>query len=84
VHKYRAKEMSMRTSARNRLPGIVRSIKLGGVMAQVDITVGDNEVTAVITRDAAEELELKAGDSVVAIIKATEVMIGKSEAEGDQ
>lgn len=72
----------MRTSARNQLPGIVRGIKLGGVMAQIDVAVGDSEVTAVITRDAAEELELKEGDSVVVIIKATEVMVGKSE-EGD-
>ena len=53
-------------------------------MAQVDIAVGDNEVTAVITRDAAEDLELKEGDAVVAIIKATEVMVGKSDSEGDR
>jgi molybdopterin-binding protein len=83
VHKYRVEEISMRTSARNQLPGIVRNIKLGGVMAQIDVAVGDNEVTAVITRDSAEELELKAGDSVFVIVKATEVMIGTSE-EGDQ
>jgi molybdopterin-binding protein len=74
----------MRTSARNRLPGIVRSVRLGGVMAQVEIAVGDSEMTAVITRDSAEELELKEGDVVFAIIKATEVMIGKPEPEGEK
>lgn len=72
----------MRTSARNQLPGTVRSIRLGGVMAQITVAVGDNEVTAVITRDSAEELDLQEGDDVVIIVKATEVMVGKSE-EGE-
>jgi molybdopterin-binding protein len=58
-------------------------VKLGGVMAQIDITVGDNEVTGVITREAAEELALKEGDSVIAVVKSTDVMVEKSEAEGD-
>ncbi|HCG00059.1 MAG TPA: molybdenum-pterin-binding protein [Chloroflexi bacterium] len=74
----------MRMSARNRLPGIVRNVRLGGVMAQVDIAAGDNEVTAVITRDAAEELELKEGDRVFAVIKSTDVMVEKSESGGGQ
>lgn len=69
----------MRTSARNQLPGTVRSIRLGSVMAQVVIAVGDQEITAAITRDSAEELGLKEGDAVVAIIKATEVMVGKAD-----
>ncbi|HEY8685114.1 MAG TPA: TOBE domain-containing protein, partial [Chloroflexota bacterium] len=69
---YRVEVMNMRSSARNRLPGTVRSVKLGGIMAQIDIEVGDHRVTGVITREAAEELELKEGDSVVAVIKATE------------
>jgi len=74
----------MRTSARNQLPGIVQRVRLGGAIAQVDITIGDNQVTAVITRDAAEELELKEGDAVVAIVKATEVMVGKADSGGDR
>jgi molybdate transport system regulatory protein len=53
-------------------------------MAQVDIAAGDNEVTAVITRDAAEELELKEGDRVFAVIKSTDVMVEKSESGGGQ
>jgi molybdopterin-binding protein len=52
-------------------------------MAQIDIAVGDHRVTGVITREAAEELELKEGDAVVAVIKATEVMVEKSGPEGD-
>jgi molybdopterin-binding protein len=67
----------MQTSARNQLPGTVKSVRLGGVMAQVEITMGDNTITSVITRDSAEQLGLKEGDSVVAIIKSTEIMIGK-------
>lgn len=74
--------MVLRTSARNRLPGKVTAIKLGSVMAQIDIQVGDNHLTAAITRDSAEELELKVGDEVVAIIKSTEVMVGKLDGEG--
>lgn len=70
--------MPLKTSARNQLPGVVTGIKLGNVMAQIDIQVGDNHVVAAITRDAAEELNLKEGDQVVAIIKATEVMVGKA------
>lgn len=67
----------MRTSARNRLPGVIRGIKLGGVMAQIDVAVGEQKVTAVITREAAEELELAEGDHVNVVIKATEVMVEK-------
>jgi molybdopterin-binding protein len=69
--------MVLRTSARNRLPGTVTEVKLGSVMAQVEIQVGDNLVSAVITRDSAEELDLKQGDQVIALIKSTEVMVGK-------
>jgi molybdopterin-binding protein len=69
--------MSTRNSARNQLAGIVEAVKLGNVMAQVQIRVGDNRVVSVITRDAAEELGLKAGDEVVAIVKSTDVMVGK-------
>lgn len=74
--------MAVKTSARNQLPGVVTGVRLGNVMAQVEIRVGDNQVVAAITRDAAEDLNLKEGDQVVAIIKATEVMVGKVEDEG--
>lgn len=67
----------MELSARNQLKGTVTSVKLGNVMAEVVLKVGDNEVVAAITRASAERLGLKVGDQATAIIKATEIMIGK-------
>lgn len=64
-------------SARNQLPGTIRSIKLGNVMAEVVIEVAGVEVVAAITRGSVEALNLKEGDQVRAIIKATEVMVAK-------
>ena len=67
----------MELSARNQLPGTITSIKLGTVMAEVVIDVNGIEVVAAITRSSAESLGLKVGDQVKAIVKATEVMVGK-------
>jgi molybdate transport system regulatory protein len=68
----------MRLSARNQLPGTVTSVDLGAVMATVVIRLeGGQEVVASITKGSAENLELAAGDQVTAVIKATEVMVGK-------
>jgi molybdopterin-binding protein len=64
-------------SARNQFKGTVKSVKLGNVMAEVIVKVGDIEVVAAITRDSAERLGLKPGDAATAVIKATEVMIAK-------
>jgi molybdopterin-binding protein len=64
-------------SARNRLPGVVQSVSLGSIMAHVVVKVGDNQVESVITKTSAEELGLKAGDSVRVVVKSTEVMIEK-------
>ncbi len=69
----------MHTSARNRLPGTVTEVKLGDIMAKIGIRVGDNQIDAVITRDSAEELELKVGDRVFAVVKSTEVMVNKDD-----
>ena len=62
-------------SARNQLKGKVVSVKLGTVMAEVVVKVGDFEIVSAITRDSAERLSLKAGSAVTAVIKATEVML---------
>ena len=67
----------MTLSARNQLEGIVEEIQLGGVMAHVSVRVGDNIVESVITRRSAEEMSLKKGDKVKAVIKSTEVMLLK-------
>jgi len=67
----------MQISARNKLQGTVTSIKLGGVMAEVVVQVGENEIVSVVTRTSAEELGLSEGDEVTAIIKSTEVMLAR-------
>jgi len=67
----------MTLSARNHLPGNVEEIALGGVMAHVVVRVGSNLVESVITRRSAEEMKLKKGDKVTAIIKSTGVMLEK-------
>lgn len=67
----------MTLSARNQLPGTVKSVVLGTVMAEVVVDVGGQQLVSAITRHAAENLDLKAGDEVRAVIKATEVLIDK-------
>jgi molybdopterin-binding protein len=64
-------------SARNQFQGTVKSVKLGGVMAEVVVTVGNLEIVSAITRASAEALNLQPGDTVRAIIKSTEVLIDK-------
>lgn len=64
-------------SARNQFKGTVKSVKLGNVMAEVIVDVGNLEIVSLISRASAEQLGLKAGDAVKTIIKSTEVMIDK-------
>ena len=64
-------------SARNQFQGIIKSVKLGNVMAEVVVTVGPLEIVSAITRTSAESLGLKAGDEVRTVIKSTEVLIDK-------
>ena len=67
----------MELSARNQLPGRVTKLVLGTVMAEVTIDIGDGKMlVAAITRGSAEQLGLREGAEVVAVIKATDVMIG--------
>lgn len=67
-------------SGRNQLRGIVEEVRVDGLLAQVRLRIGDQRLTAVITRDAVDELRLKRGHPALAIIKSTEVMIAR-EAE---
>jgi molybdopterin-binding protein len=62
-------------SARNRFPGVVRSVEVGGVMALVEIEAGPHLVTAAITRDSVRELGLAPGVKATALVKATSVMV---------
>jgi molybdopterin-binding protein len=64
-------------SARNQFAGTIKSVRLGNVMAEIVVTVGDLEIVSAITRQSAESLDLKEGDRVVAVIKSTEVLIDK-------
>lgn len=64
-------------SGRNKLIGRVTAIKRDAIMAQVDIDIGSHKITAVITRDALDELGLRIGDAAMALVKATEVMVIK-------
>lgn len=67
----------MKISGRNKLPGVVREIKLGEVAAEVVIESGSNEIVATITRGSVEDMGLKPGDRVTALIKASSVMVMK-------
>ena len=72
--------VGLKISARNRLKGIVREVEKGKVASKVQIEISAPMViTALIFREAVEELEIRAGDSVEAVIKATEVMIAKEK-----
>ena len=63
-------------SARNRFAGVVRSVQLDGLLAQVELeTTGPTRVVAIITREAAEELGLEPGQPATALVKATSVMV---------
>ena len=64
-------------SGRNQLRGYVDEVRVEGLLAQVRLRIGDQTLTAVITRDAVEELKLKRGDEALAIVKSTEVMIAR-------
>jgi molybdopterin-binding protein len=70
--------MPLQFSARNQLKATVKSVKLGTVMAEVVVELPDGQqIVSAITRSSAEQLNLKQGDAVIAVIKSTEVMIGK-------
>ena len=69
-------------SARNQLRGTIAEIRADGVMAEVIIRIGDQDLVAIITRSSAERLGLAKGDEVLAVIKSTEVMVAKESARG--
>lgn len=74
------KGMLVAISGRNQLRGIVEEVRADGLLAQVRLRIGDQRLTAVITRDAVDELKLRRGEEALAIIKSTEVMIAKDSA----
>lgn len=68
---------AMELSARNQIPGTVTAVKLGAVMAEVQVRIEAGDVVSAITAGSATALDLKEGDRVTVIVKATEVLIGK-------
>jgi molybdopterin-binding protein len=69
-----------RLSGRNQLAGKVVSLRVEGLMAEVVLSVGKDQITSIITSAAARELGLKKGDTVAALIKSTDVMIERIDA----
>jgi molybdopterin-binding protein len=67
----------MTLSARNHLQGTIEEITHGDVLSHIVVRVGQSQIESVITRRSAEEMGLKKGDAVTAVVKATEVMISK-------
>jgi PadR family transcriptional regulator AphA len=76
----RKDQQTMKLSARNQLHATVAAVNHGEVMSTVKVMLPDGQqLTAAITKDAAEELDVAAGDEVLVIIKSTEVMIAKPD-----
>ena len=75
----RAATPTIEISARNRLRGTIAHLRFDGLMAEVVLSIGDQELVSVITSSSAERLKLRVGDEVFAVMKSTEVMIGKEE-----
>jgi molybdopterin-binding protein len=68
-------EVARRVSGRNQLVGRIDSVRISGLMAEVKISIGEQQITSIITATSAREMQLKPGQTAAALIKATEVMI---------
>jgi molybdopterin-binding protein len=71
----RERTTSGHSSARNRMQGTILAVKKDGVMAQIEMACGPYRIVSLMSREAAEELELKPGDQAAAIVKSTTVII---------
>src|SRR5580658_10045878 len=69
------KQVVRRISGRNQLVGRIDSVRISGLMAEVKISIGGQQIVSIITANSAREMQLKAGQTAAALIKATEVMI---------
>ena len=69
------KQIVRRVSGRNQLVGRIDSVRISGLMAEIKISIGGQQITSIITATSAREMQLKAGQTAAALIKATEVMI---------
>jgi len=67
----------MLLSARNQLRAKVAAVSLGNIMAEVRMSIGNQELVAAVTRESVQRLNLQVGDDVIAVVKATEVMVAR-------
>jgi len=74
----RERSAAAAANGRNRLPGIVLAVRRDGVMAQVDMVCGPHRVVSLMSREVAEQLALKPGDTATAVIKATTVVVERA------
>jgi molybdopterin-binding protein len=74
-------DVGLDLSARNQLRGEVVAVAVEGVMAEVRVRIGDQELVSIITRGSVERLRIRVGDEVIAVIKSTEIMIGKESGQ---
>ena len=70
-----SRERFRNVSGRNQLVGKIVEVKFSGLLAQVVLSIGDQQITSIITADAAREMQLRKGQTAAALIKSTEVMI---------
>jgi molybdopterin-binding protein len=73
--KVQSRERFRTTSGRNQLVGTIVEVKISGLMAKVVLAIGDQQITSIITADAAREMQLRKGQTAAALMKSTEVMI---------
>lgn len=71
----RARAPGGRTSARNRMTGTVVAVEMDGVMAKIDLACGPYRIVSLMSREAAEDLGLKPGDTAAAVVKSTTVIV---------
>jgi molybdopterin-binding protein len=69
------KDVIRRVSGRNQLVGRIDAVRISGLMAEIAISIGGQQITSIITARSAREMQLKPGQTAAALIKATEVMI---------
>ena len=76
-----SRERFRRVSGRNQMIGKIVSVRIEGLLAQITIDIGEQQITSIITADAARELNLKKGDTAAALVKSTDVMVERVDEE---
>ena len=74
----RERGTNVRSSARNRLAGVIVDVRRDGVMAQIDLSCGPFRVVSLMSREAADELDLKPGQAATAVVKSTSVLVERT------